>query len=134
VTRHVACAGGIVLNEDGRLLLIERAHPPSAGSWSVPGGRCHAGETAEEACVREVAEETGLTVRVLRWVGRVQRDGPDEVTYDIDDFLCAVVGGGLAAGDDAADARWMTRADLATLPLAPLLADTLRDWDCLPRL
>jgi ADP-ribose pyrophosphatase YjhB (NUDIX family) len=130
---HIPCAGGIVFDDEGRLLLIERGHAPSAGRWSVPGGRCRPGEPAAAACEREVLEETGLAVRAVRWVGRVERDGPDGVVYDIDDFACEVLGGTLCAGDDAADARWVTRAQLSRLPLAPLLLQTLGRWDCLPR-
>jgi ADP-ribose pyrophosphatase YjhB (NUDIX family) len=132
---HVACAGGIVFDTgkpDGRLLLIQRGTPPSAGTWSVPGGRCEPGETAEQACVREVAEETGLQVQVIRWAGRVERDGPDGVVYDIDDFICAVSvasAGPLQAGDDAADVRWAGRHELASIDLAPGLLDVLDAWD-----
>jgi ADP-ribose pyrophosphatase YjhB (NUDIX family) len=133
VTVRSGCAGAIVFDGDGRLLLIERANPPAAGSWSLPGGRCEPGETAREACVREVAEETGLSVVVERPAGRVERDGPPGVVYDIEDFVCSVVGGVLTAGDDAAQARWVTREEFDTLPLAPLLGATLRDWGCLPR-
>src|SRR5664279_96321 len=92
MTAHLSCAGGIVFDEGGRLLLIQRGQPPSAGSWSIPGGRCEGGETGEQACIREVAEETGLAVVVLRWAGRVTREGPGEVSYDIDDYVCAVPG------------------------------------------
>src|SRR5579859_374033 len=59
--RREPCAGGIVHDGDGRLLVVRRGRPPSAGRWSVPGGRCRPGEPAADACVREVAEETGLT-------------------------------------------------------------------------
>lgn len=127
------CAGGIVFDEQGRLLLIRRGHEPSAGTWSVPGGRCAPGESAAETCVRELAEETGLQVRVLRRAGRVQRDGPGGVGYEIVDFVCAVVGGTLRAGDDATDARWVSRAELGALPLSPGLEETLREWRLLPR-
>ena len=130
---HVPCAGGIVFDASGRLLLVQRGQPPSAGFWSVPGGRCDRGERAEQTCVREVAEETGLDVAVLRWAGRVERDGPGGVTYDIDDFVCAMLGGELGARDDAAAVRWVNRAEFDRLPLVALLAETLRDWDCLPR-
>jgi 8-oxo-dGTP diphosphatase len=129
----VRCAGGIVLDPRGRLLLIRRRHEPSAGTWSVPGGRCRAHESAAEACVRELAEETGLDVRIVRWVGQVERAGLDGVRYVIDDFACAPIGGALRAGDDASDVGWVSRAELAALPLAPLLAETLQAWDCLPR-
>src|SRR2546430_12165360 len=77
VTVHEPCAGAIVFDGAGQLLLIKRGRPPSQGSWSVPGGRCLPGEAEPDACVREVAEETGLAVRVLRLAGRVERDGRD---------------------------------------------------------
>jgi ADP-ribose pyrophosphatase YjhB (NUDIX family) len=128
-----ACAGGIVFDDAGRLLLIQRANPPSAGTWSVPGGRCRPGESRADACVREVAEETGLAVRPLRSAGRVERDGPAGIRYDIEDFVCALFGGELRAGDDAADARWVSAADLAALELAPQLHDWLAEHDLLPR-
>jgi ADP-ribose pyrophosphatase YjhB (NUDIX family) len=129
----VPCAGAIVFDDAGRLLLIQRAHDPGAGSWSLPGGRCLPGETAENACVREANEETGLTVVVDRQAGRVTRDGPSGVVYDIVDFVCVVVDGVLSAGDDATDARWVSRADLYDLPLAELLEQTLAEWSLLPR-
>ena len=67
------CAGGIVFDAGARLLLVRRGQAPSAGSWSVPGGRCLPGESPAAACVREVAEETGLRVEVVRYAGRVER-------------------------------------------------------------
>ena len=118
----------------GRLLLIQRGTPPAMGSWSVPGGRCGVGRVARSACVREVAEETGLQVAVLR-LGRAggTGDAPNGDVYDIDDFVCTVLGGTLAAGDDARAARWVSLAELDALPLVPLLRESLQEWDCLPR-
>lgn len=83
--------------------------------------------------MRELAEETGLAVRVVRHAGRVERDAPDGGIYVIDDFVCTVEGGTLRAGDDAADARWVDRAAFEHLTLAPGLAGCLRGWDLLPR-
>ena len=115
-----------------RLLLIRRGQPPSAGAWSVPGGRCLPGESPATACVREVAEETGLQVEVIRFAGRVERAAPDGAVYVIDDFACRATGGELAAGDDAIDARWVTLEELADLELAPGLYAALEDWGLLP--
>ena len=126
------CAGGIVHDEAGRLLVIRRGTAPSAGAWSIPGGRCRPGEDAATACVREVAEETGLLVEVIRLAGRVERDAPSGGVYDIDDFVCRLVSGTLAAGDDATDARWVTRAELRELPLVPGLIAALTEWQVLP--
>jgi 8-oxo-dGTP diphosphatase len=126
------CAAGIVHDQAGRLLLIRRGQPPAAGSWSVPGGRCRPGESPADACVREVAEETALEVAVVRLAGRVERAAPGGGVYVIDDFVCRVVGGDLRAGDDAADARWVSRDELAALELAPGLYAALDEWGLLP--
>lgn len=128
----VPCAGALVSDERGRLLLVLRARPPAAGTWSLPGGRVEPGETTFEAVVREVAEETALVVTPIRVVGAVDRPGPGGVTYRIEDVRCRWVGGRLQAGDDAADARFVTRAQLRALPLSPGLLDTLVEWDELP--
>lgn len=127
-----ACAGAVIHDEAGRMLLVLRANEPSAGRWSVPGGRCRAGESAAEACVREVAEETGLTVVIARRAGRVEREGPDGSVYVIDDYVCRVVAGELRAGDDAAEARWVDRAEFERLDLAAGVAEALADWGLLP--
>ena len=126
------CAGGIVRDAAGRLLLVRRGTAPSAGLWSVPGGRCLPGESAARACVREVAEETGLVVEVVRLAGTVERPAPDGGVYVIDDFVCRLVGGALSAGDDATDARWVSRSEMAELPLVPGLVEALDEWDALP--
>lgn len=124
----VPCVGGLAYDESGRLLLVQRANEPGRGLWSLPGGRVEPGEDDAAALVREMAEETGLVIQPGDLVGRVRR-GP----YDIADYRCRVVGGSLAAGDDALDARWCDTAALRELPLVPLLVETLRGWNALPR-
>ena len=124
----VRCAGAIVFDVAGRLLLVRRGHEPSKGLWCEPSGRCEPGESAEQACVREAREETGLDVRVVRPVGSVQVGA-----YLVEDFLCELVGGTAVAGDDADQVRWVDRAELATLPLVADLEALLSRWECLPR-
>lgn len=131
--RRIQCVGAVVLDDAGRLLLIQRAKEPGRGRWSVPGGRVEAGETTHQAVLREVAEETGLAVEITRWLGDVQRRAPDGTVLDIHDYRCRVTGGTLRAGDDASDARWCDTAMLAHLSLVDGLLEALSHWHCLPR-
>ena len=128
---RIRCVGAIVTDSDGRLLLVKRGHEPEAGRWSVPGGRVMPGESDPEAVVREVREETGLNVQPGRLIGEVERPGPGGVVFDIHDYAAAVSGGLLAAGDDAADARWVDPGDIGRLPLTSGLAETLIAWGVL---
>jgi ADP-ribose pyrophosphatase YjhB (NUDIX family) len=123
--------GGIILDGD-RVLLIKRAHEPSKGAWSIPGGVVELGETLAEALAREVLEETGLSVRVgpiAEVVDRVQRadDGSVDYHFVIIDYLCYVEGGTVACGTDAADARWIPKSELEQMSLPPGLREVLHN-------
>jgi 8-oxo-dGTP diphosphatase len=122
----------VVTDDTGRILLILRGHEPGKGLWSIPGGRIEPGETDEEAVVREVREETGLEVTCGRLLGSVDRPGPAGAIIEIRDYDAVVVSGDLAAGDDAADARWVLPTEIAALDtsgqLTPGLLAALRSW------
>jgi 8-oxo-dGTP diphosphatase len=132
----IRCVGAIVHDAAGRLLLIRRGRAPGAGLWSLPGGRVEPDESDASAVVRELREETGLEVRPGDLVGRVERPAPVGV-YEIFDYAGVVVGGSLRAGDDAAEVSWVDLAEFESLSSAgemvDLLAETLREWDALPR-
>ncbi|MFC5065488.1 NUDIX hydrolase [Actinomycetospora atypica] len=117
MTERVAAAGAVVRDGRGRFLLVRRGTPPQQGRWTLPGGRVEPGESAAQACAREVAEETGIVVVVGREWLVLDRPGPAGVTYEIHDFLAEAVGGTLRAGDDAADAGWFSPAEMVELPL-----------------
>jgi 8-oxo-dGTP diphosphatase len=124
--------GAVIKDQDGRLLLIKRGHEPGAGLWSLPGGRIEAGETHHQAVAREVLEETGLRVECRRLLGTAELPGPDGAVIHVSDYLAEVTGGELAAGDDAADARWAGAADLDRLPLTKGLTGYLAAWGAYP--
>ena len=129
--RRIPCVGAIVRDGAGRLLLIQRGHDPEAGRWSLPGGRIEPSETDAQALVREMLEETGLTVAPGPLIGAVERPAPGGAVLDIRDYAATVTAGTLAAGDDAADARWVAAEEVPALPLTTGLADTLRAWSVL---
>jgi ADP-ribose pyrophosphatase YjhB (NUDIX family) len=123
--------GAVVFDAQGRLLMIQRGHDPGAGLWSIPGGRIEPGETDEQAVVRELLEETNLQVMVGTLVGSVRREGPGGTVIDIRDYTATVAAGTLRAGDDAADARWVTAAELALLEVTEGLIEALTEWGVL---
>lgn len=117
MTERVAAAGAVVRDERGRFLLVRRGTPPQQGRWTLPGGRVEPGESAAQACAREVVEETGIVVEVGREWLVLERPGTAGVTYEIHDFVAEPVGGTLRAGDDAADVGWFSPDEMAALPL-----------------
>jgi 8-oxo-dGTP diphosphatase len=123
--------GAIITDDTGRLLLIQRGHEPEKGRWSLPGGRVRPDESDPDAVAREVREETGLHVEPGRLVGTVERPAPGGAVFDIYDYAASVSGGQLAAGDDAADARWVHSSDIDRLELTSGLAGTLAGWGVL---
>jgi 8-oxo-dGTP diphosphatase len=124
----IPCVGAVIRDDEGRLLLIKRGHEPGAGLWSLPGGRIEPGETGTQALVREMREETGLTVKVGRLLGTVSRPGLDGDVIDISDYEATIITGSLTPGDDAADARWVDTADLESMPITDGLVEALTDW------
>nr|WP_244563786.1 NUDIX domain-containing protein [Ensifer aridi] len=81
---------------------------------ALPGGRVETGETLEQAVVREVAEETGLAIQVVRELGQLNVPDGDGGEFEIHDFLAERIGGEGIAGDDAADIGWFTKEHVET--------------------
>lgn len=126
-------AVGAIIVDDGTLLLVQRGNEPGRGKWSVPGGRVEPGEQLRQAVVREVREETGLAVIVGDLAGWVERIGADYHLVILDFFAGPVERRrDLTAGDDAADARWVPFAEVASLDLVDGLLDFLRQVGSLP--
>jgi ADP-ribose pyrophosphatase YjhB (NUDIX family) len=114
--RVVLAAGAVVFRADGRVLLVRRGRAPRAGEWSLPGGRVEPNENPADAAAREVREETGLEVRVERFL-EIARVESGDFSYDIHEYLCAPLdeAAPLRAADDADDARWAHPDELLAL-------------------
>jgi 8-oxo-dGTP diphosphatase len=122
----VVGVGGVVVS-DGRALLIRRGGPPLEGQWSIPGGMLEVGETLLAGVRRELAEETGIEVRVLDLIEvfeRIELDGSGKPRYHfvVLDYLCSAVRGEARAGSDVTDAAWATPEELAQYSLTSTAA------------
>ncbi len=109
--RPFAC--DMVLVEDGKILLIRRAREPFRGQWAIPGGRIEDHETAEQCARREMKEETGLDVELVKPTGIYSDPKRDPRGIIAAAYLVRRVGGAVKAGDDAGEARWFA---LSALP------------------
>lgn len=121
--RPIFGVGAIIL-KDEKVLLIKRGQEPLKDFWSLPGGAQETGETTHEALRREILEETGLEIEIIKFATMVDIIDLDEAGkvrhhYTVADYLCRATGGTLKAGGDAADAKWVKIGDLDKFDLTP---------------
>lgn len=121
---NVVCA---LIERDGRLLVAQRGAGRSmAGRWELPGGKIDAGESAEQAVVREIVEELGCTVAPIeRLSGHTHAD--TEQTIALLPVRCRIVAGEPAALEHA-EIRWVAPADLDRLDWCPADAAVIADY------
>lgn len=117
---RLGCSAAI-FDDQGRILLTKRA---DNGQWCLPSGGMDSGESAAEACEREVGEETGLSVRVKRLVGVYSY--PDQLVIYPDGnkfqivalhFEVEVTGGELGLSDETSDCGYFTIAEIEQMNL-----------------
>lgn len=121
----------IVTNADGHVLLQRRS---DNGLWGLPGGGVEIGESVSTAIIREVQEETGLTVQIERLVGvysnprfQVVRYADGNVVHYINTlFACRVVGGTLQTCEETLDLQFF---DPTRLPEGMLVSHLIRVQD-----
>ncbi|MCA0357820.1 MAG: NUDIX hydrolase [Proteobacteria bacterium] len=118
---HPVPTVGVVCLRGEEVLLIKRGTPPRLGQWSVPGGRLEWGETLQGAALRELKEETGVDAELLGLIDVIDGVFParpgGEITrhYVLIDYAARWTGGEPVAGDDAAEARFVSRQEAMTL-------------------
>jgi 8-oxo-dGTP diphosphatase len=127
--RHALTADAVLFEGDS-VLLVERGNPPYKGMLALPGGFVEGHESAEQAVLRELKEEAGLSARLVGLVGFYSAPGRDpRGPTGTAVFLVERTGGRLRAGDDAARARFVPLKEARGAPLAfdhaAVLADAL---------
>ena len=119
-------AGAIVIQED-KLLLVKRAHPPRIGWWCFPAGFMEWQEHPAQTAVREVGEETGLKIELVRFFQVYAGNDDPRTNAVLILYLARVVGGELRAADDALEVEWFSPAsppaEIAFLSHRQALAD-----------
>jgi len=119
---------GVIIEVDGKVLLIKRSNVHGAGTWSTPGGHLEFGETPEDCAARETEEETNVKIQNVRFRG---------ITNDIFEpegkhYITIWMGGDYLSGeprvnaaDELREVGWFSWDDLPGqlfLPLVNLLA------------
>lgn len=123
-------AVGALVEVDGRVALIRRGVSPRAGYWGLPAGWAEAGETTEEAAIRETAEEAGLDIAIDELLNVYSFGGGDFPPGVLVVYSARVLSGDLRPGDDASEAAFFAPAELPTDSEIAFWThrQVLRDW------
>lgn len=121
-------AAAVLIEQEGRVLLVRRVNEPFRGLWTLPAGFINGGEDPAEAAARECLEETGLLVKVTRVLdiisGREHPRGADFIIV----YQAFVIGGEIKPDDDADAVEWFGRENLPPLAFRATQIVLARDF------
>ncbi len=122
-------AAAVLIEQEGRVLLVRRVNEPFRGMWTLPAGFINGGEDPAEAAARECLEETGLNVRVTRVLdiisGKEHPRGADFIII----YQASVVAGELKPDDDVDAVEWFERENLPPLAFRATQIALSRDFN-----
>ena len=116
--KRIWVAVGVVENAAGQVFICRRSDDQhQAGKWEFPGGKIEEGETAEQAVIRELQEEVGITVTTLQQFDKLEYQFPDR---HITLWFWLVNGwDGEPWGKEGQPGRWIAQQDLAVDEFPP---------------
>ena len=130
-TPRPVLAVSLAVFRDGKVLLATRTQAPAKDVWSLPGGKVEAGETLEEAAIREMREETGVTAAIIGFnrhveVIRRNEDGSIAHHFVIASFVGQWQAGEARTGPEAGAVMWADPFDLQVPLMTPDLVSVVR--------
>jgi 8-oxo-dGTP diphosphatase len=108
IPKHIVSAGVIVLNEEGKTLLIKG---PRRG-WEMPGGQVEEGESIQAAAIREVKEESGIDIKIIKFCG-IYQNVPRSICNTL--FLGKPVGGKPTTSSESVEVGYFSIEDALTM-------------------
>ena len=117
----------IIKNEE--VFATQRGYGDFKGGWEFPGGKIDAGETPEEALVREIKEELDTEVEVIELLDTVEYDYSN-FHLSMDCFICSIKSGDLVLKEHEAS-QWLTKETLDSVNWLPAdlgLIDKIREY------
>lgn len=119
----VPAASAVIADTEGKILLHKRS---DNNLWSLPGGAMDLGESIEQTIIREVKEETGFDVEVLKCIG-IYTDPEHVIEYSDGEirqqfsicFKCRIIGGNLRISSESTQVCFFSKKELENLPMHP---------------
>ena len=123
---------GAVVIHQARVLLVKRGNAPYQGMWCIPGGRVQYGETLQQAAEREILEETSIIIKAKQPVYTfeiIETENTEQpLHYVVIDLEADYVSGDIKPDDDALDARWFAKDEIAQDHVQELTRKFLTQW------
>jgi len=115
-----------LIQKDDKFLLVKRGPGFRGGEWEIPGGRLNTGEAREIGLLREIEEETGLKVEIVKHVNDWKFEIKAGILLDGSTFLCKYLNGDVRLSAEHSDYKWVTKQDALKMNIPSWLSDTMK--------